>query len=231
MIDALDGYRDVVILAEKDADETDIRRVQRMGSIQYVYGDATDREYLVKAGIGRCHHVIIVRDVSKPERSDHDARALMIILSVRSLETENGREFGEIPIATELNHTDSFEHLKFPALRNVHVVGGSSIAAQMLIQTVFNPDIVSIYNSFLYRPGSEIYTVLLDNGIESTFADFADAVFEKGSIALGFIRDGLDVINPNRDSKLQAGDRAILISDDQESAVKCVRSALTSLRK
>ncbi len=231
MIDALDGYRDVVILAEKDADETDIRQVQRMDSIQYVYGDATDRDCLIKAGIGRCHHVIIVRDSSKLDRSDHDARALMIILSVRSLETENGREFGEIPIATELSHTDSFEHLKFPALRNVHVVGGSSIAAQMLIQTVFNPDIVSIYNSFLYRPGSEIYTILLDHSLETTFAEFADAVFEKGSIALGYIRDDTDVINPDRNSVMQSGDRAILISDDQESAAKSVRSAIMSLRK
>ncbi|MFE9931291.1 NAD-binding lipoprotein [Streptomyces sp. NPDC005533] len=99
-----------------------------------------------------------------------------------------------------------------------HVLCVDDIIARLLVQTARQPGLSLVYQELLDFAGDEFYTAAAGDLAGRTFGE-ALLAFTTSSV-VGLLRaDGGVVLNPDPGTAITAGDRIVLISEDDDTAV------------
>ncbi|MER6314724.1 NAD-binding lipoprotein [Streptomyces sp. NPDC001581] len=99
-----------------------------------------------------------------------------------------------------------------------HVLCVDDIIARLLVQTARQPGLSLVYQELLDFAGDEFYTAAARGLAGRTFGE-ALLAFTTSSV-VGLLRgDGSVVLNPDPGTAITAGDRIVLISEDDDTAV------------
>ncbi|MDX3537470.1 NAD-binding lipoprotein [Streptomyces sp. MB09-01] len=99
-----------------------------------------------------------------------------------------------------------------------HVLCVDDIIARLLVQTARQPGLSLVYQELLDFEGDEFYTAAPGGLAGRTFGE-ALLAFTTSSV-VGLLRaDGVVVLNPDPGTAIDAGDRIVVISEDDDTAV------------
>ena len=214
--------REVVVLANCDT------RPVKHESVEFVKGDPTQDESLVRAGIKRADSVIVLSDLTKPA-NESDAEALMIVLAVESL---NRSVHSCVQVANSANRIH-FERAHADEIICLDQIGGN-----LVVSSALNHGTSRIVSELLtFNSGSEFYRyedALSDELVGKEFCDAAQVLSQKRIILLGIETDDsgalrqelcgdivhsselgnrILVLNPQHPYKICQGDALFLIAE------------------
>ncbi|MEU3668091.1 CASTOR/POLLUX-related putative ion channel [Streptomyces virginiae] len=115
---------------------------------------------------------------------------------------------------------DARNHLtaKLAAGPGGHVLCADEIIARLLVQTARQPGLSLVYQELLDFDGDEFYTATAQGLAGRTFGE-ALLAFTTSSVVGLLHADGRVVLNPDTGTEIDAGDRIILVSEDDDTAV------------
>ncbi|MET9567551.1 NAD-binding lipoprotein [Streptomyces virginiae] len=99
-----------------------------------------------------------------------------------------------------------------------HVLCADEIIARLLVQTARQPGLSLVYQELLDFDGDEFYTAGAEGLAGRTFGE-ALLAFTTSSVVGLLHADGRVVLNPDTGTEIDAGDRIILVSEDDDTAV------------
>ncbi|WP_183064019.1 CASTOR/POLLUX-related putative ion channel [Streptomyces sp. gCLA4] len=99
-----------------------------------------------------------------------------------------------------------------------HVLCADEIIARLLVQTARQPGLSLVYQDLLDFAGDEFYTVAAAGLAGGTFGE-ALLAFTTSSVVGLLHPDGRVALNPDPGTKIGAGDRIVLVSEDDDTAV------------
>ncbi|APU43176.1 MULTISPECIES: CASTOR/POLLUX-related putative ion channel [unclassified Streptomyces] len=116
---------------------------------------------------------------------------------------------------------DARNHLtaKLAAGPGGHVLCADEIIARLLVQTARQPGLSLVYQELLDFDGDEFYTAPAQGIAGGTFGD-ALLAFTTSSVVGLLHADGSVALNPDTGTPIGAGDRVVLISEDDDTAVQ-----------
>ncbi len=220
--------REIIILAD-----CEIRPVKEE-KIEFVKGDPTQDECLIRAGIKRANSTIVLSDLTKPA-NEADAEALMIILAVESL---NRKVHSCVQIANSSNRIH-FERAHADEVICLDQIGGNLVVASALNHGTSR--VVSELLTFDF--GSEFYRYdapLSDELIGKEFSDAVQSLAKQRIILLGFETDDSEelrqklsndilhslesggrivIVNPQNQYQIRQGDALFLIAESAPTAL------------
>lgn len=214
--------REIVVLANCE------NRPVKEESVEYVKGDPTQDESLVRASITKADSVIVLSDLTKPA-NEADAEALMIVLAVESL---NREVHSCVQIANSTNRVH-FERAHADEIVCLDQIGGNLVVASAL-----NHGTSRVVSELLtFNSGSEFYRYegRLSNAlIGKEFSEAVQILAQKRMLLLGIetkdseeLRRQLSddilrsrgpegrimVVNPQKQYKIRQGDILFLIAE------------------
>jgi hypothetical protein len=148
-------------------------------------------------------HIILLNNFEK-NKNEHqaDANSLIVLIHLRKL-LGNKIDQGEISIISELINVQNRELATVN--KNSDFIISANLTSSMISQLSLQHDLLSIYEELFNTSGCEIYIKPLNEYIiipnyemKLNFATLTIAVRNKSEIAIGYIRDGLLKINPNK---------------------------------
>ncbi|MFE6905284.1 CASTOR/POLLUX-related putative ion channel [Streptomyces erythrochromogenes] len=115
---------------------------------------------------------------------------------------------------------DSRNHLtaQLAAGPGGHVLCADEVIARLLVQTARQPGLSLVYQDLLDFDGDEFYTAPAQDLAGRAFGE-ALLAFTTSSVVGLLHADGRVVLNPDPDAEIGAGDRIILISEDDDTSV------------
>ena len=174
--------REVVVLANCDT------RPVKNESVEFVEGDPTQDESLVRAGISRADSVIVLSDLTKPA-NESDAEALMIVLAVESL---NRSVHSCVQVANSANRIH-FERAHADEIICLDQIGGN-----LVVSSALNHGTSRIVSELLtFNSGSEFYRyeeLLSDELVGKEFCGAVQVLAQKRIILLGIETDDSEVL-------------------------------------
>jgi len=214
--------REVVVLANCDT------RPVKHESVEFVKGDPTQDESLVRAGIKRADSVIVLSDLAKPA-NESDAEALMIVLAVESL---NRAVHSCVQVANSANRIH-FERAHADEIICLDQIGGN-----LVVSSALNHGTSRIVSELLtFNSGSEFYRYeepLSDELVGKEFCDAVQLLARKRIILLGIetndsgvlrqelcgdivhsseLGNRIVVLNPQHPYRICQGDALFLIAE------------------
>jgi voltage-gated potassium channel len=214
--------REIVVLANCES------RPVKEESVEYVKGDPTQDESLVRAGITKADSVIVLSDLTKPA-NEADAEALMIVLAVESL---NREVHSCVQIANSTNRVH-FERAHADEIICLDQIGGNLVVASAL-----NHGTSKVVSELLtFNAGSEFYRYeghLSNALIGKEFSEAVQVLAQKRMLLLGIETEDTEelrrqlsddilrssgpkgrimVINPQKQYKIRQGDILFLIAE------------------
>jgi voltage-gated potassium channel len=214
--------REIVVLANCES------RPIKEENVEFVKGDPTQDESLVRAGITRADSVIVLSDLTK-SANEADAEALMIVLAVESL---NREVHSCVQIANSTNRVH-FERAHADEIICLDQIGGNLVVASAL-----NHGTSKVVSELLtFNSGSEFYRYeerLSDELIGKEFSEAVQVLARKRILLLGVETEDTEelrrqlsddilhnsepegravVINPQRQYKIRRGDILFLIAE------------------
>jgi hypothetical protein len=165
-------------------------------------------------------HIILLNNFEK-NKNEHqaDANSLIVLIHLRKL-LGNKIDQGEISIISELINVQNRELATVN--KNSDFIISANLTSSMISQLSLQHDLLSIYEELFNTSGCEIYIKPLNEYIiipnyemKLNFATLTIAVRNKSEIAIGYIRDGLLKINPNKSElfSITNTDKVIVISE------------------
>jgi len=209
--------REVVVLANCDT------RPVKHESVEFVSGDPTQDDSLVRAGVMRADSVIVLSDLTKAA-NESDAEALMIVLAVESL---NRAVHSCVQVANSANRIH-FERAHADEIICLDQIGGN-----LVVSSALNHGTSRIVSELLtFNSGSEFYRYqeqLSDELIGKEFCDAAQVLAQKRIILVGIETDDSGVVRQELCGDIiqssELGDR-ILILNPQKPYKICQGDAL-----
>lgn len=218
--------REIVVLANCES------RPVKNELVEFVKGDPTQDESLIRAGIKKANSVIVLSDLTK-SANEADAEALMIILAVESL---NRDVHSCVQIVSSTNRVH-FERAHADEIICLDQIGGNLVVSSSL-----NHGASKVVSELLsFNSGSELYRYegfLSEELIGKEFSDVVQLLSKKRIILLGVETDDSEklrqelhgdvihclesdgriiIINPQNLYQIRQGDALFLIAESEPS--------------
>ena len=215
-------HREIVILANCELRPTKDERVE------FVKGDPTQNDDLIRAGVKKADSVIVLSDMAKPS-NDSDAEALMITLAV---ETLNRKVHTCVQIVNSLNRI----HLE--RAHADEIICLDQLGGNLMIAAALGHGISKIINELLtFNMGSEFYRYEVKSSNQLIGKEYSNAIqilAKKGVLLIGIetsvseelkknlcqdilhfseSEDRVIIVNPQGPYRIQEGDALFLIAE------------------
>lgn len=175
---------------------------------QYIVGNASDDDVLVKAGIKNARNLI--------SALPNDAENLFIVLSARQLKKD-------LKIISRATEESSYKKLKLAGADNV--ILPDKIGGQHMASLIVSPDLLEFWDNLSYGDSKNAYLEqvsfeLLFNHKNSCSILELDLRQKTGCTIIGFkSADGDYVVNPNPETKLTPESKIIVIGNSEQVKV------------
>lgn len=215
-------HREIVVLAN-----CEIRPIKDE-KVEFVKGDPTQDESLVRAGIKRADSVIVLSDLAK-STNEADAEALMIVLAVESINRE---------VHSCVQIVNSSNRVHFERAHADEIICLEQIGGNLVVSSALNHGTSQVVSELLtFDSGSEFYRYdahLSDELVGKEFADVVQILAQKRIILLGVETDDSEelkqelsndilhslesegrviVVNPQNRYEIRQGDALFLIAE------------------
>jgi voltage-gated potassium channel Kch len=183
-------------------------------------GDPTDMVDIDLANPARAKSVIIL----PPAGADPDIAVVKSLLAVTGAITGARAEADREPtealpgIVTCIEREENLPIARIAGGPTAAVLNVGEFLARVLVQTSLQSGLSMVYTELLSFEGDEIYVVQQP---ELTGRTFREALFAyQTSTAVGLMSiDGTISLNPPAETRLQAGDRVVVVTEDDDTAV------------
>ncbi|WP_405789589.1 CASTOR/POLLUX-related putative ion channel [Streptomyces sp. NBC_01367] len=173
-------------------------------------GRTTDPTALARVSPRSAKAVLVL----PPEGDTGDAQVVKTLLALDAAVPEPG---GAVVVAA-VRDTRSHLTARLAAGPGGHVLCVDDIIARLLVQTAREPGLSLVYQELLDFAGDEFYTTA-DQGLAGRTFGEALLAFSTSSVVGLLHADGGVALNPDPRTTIGAGDRIILISEDDDTAV------------
>ncbi|MGZ9934550.1 CASTOR/POLLUX-related putative ion channel [Streptomyces sp. NC-S4] len=173
-------------------------------------GRTTDPAELARVSPRTAKAVLVL----PPEGDTGDAQVVKTLLALGAAVPEGG---GAVVVAA-VRDTRSHLTARLAAGRGGHVLCVDDIIARLLVQTAREPGLSLVYQELLDFAGDEFYTAAARGLAGRTFGE-ALLAFTTSSVVGLLHADGAVALNPDPGTAIGPGDRIILISEDDDTAV------------
>ena len=205
----------VVILADKDpaemAEEID-SRVGDTGRTKVILrrGDPVMMTDLAMVSLQTSKSIIILA----PEDEDPDASVIKMLLAIIR---DPNRRPEPYAIVAEIVERKNLELAKIIGGDEIELILKNEIIARIMAQTSRQSGLSVVYSDLLDFEGDEIYFADEPALIGKTYRE---ALFSyEDSIVMGLYKDGVPELSPAMDTVIEAGDRIIALSEDDDTVV------------
>jgi len=165
--------REIVVLANCET------RPVKDEQVEFVKGDPTQDEALIRAGIKRARSAIVLSDLTKPA-NEADSEALMIILAVESLNRE---------VHSCVQIVNSSNKIHFERAHADEIICLDQLGGNLVVASALNPGISKVVSELLtFDSGSEFYRyqeTLSEDLIGKEFFQAAQILARKRMLLLG----------------------------------------------
>ncbi|MFD7915928.1 NAD-binding lipoprotein [Streptomyces sp. NPDC059752] len=173
-------------------------------------GRTTDPTALARVSPRTAKAVLVL----PPEGDTGDAQVVKTLLALDAAVPEPG---GAVVVAA-VRDTRSHLTARLAAGPGGHVLCVDDIIARLLVQTAREPGLSLVYQELLDFAGDEFYTAAAQGLAGRAFGE-ALLAFSTSSVVGLLHADGGVALNPDPGTTIGAGDRIILISEDDDTAV------------
>ena len=150
-----------------------------------------------------------------PDVQDPDAE---VIKTVLALTNDPARGRARYHIVVELERQANLEVLRMIAPDEVRPVLADDLIARITVQTCRQAGLSAVYNELLDFAGQEVYMVDAGDLVGRTFREALFAY--QNSSPLGLWRDGAVQYLPSFETRLAAGDRLVVVAEDDSSIAR-----------
>jgi len=217
-------HRQIVVLANLE------RRPVKDERVEFIVGDPTQDEDLVRAGVQRADSVIVLTDLTKGP-NDADAEALMVVLAVESLNRE-------VHTCVQLRHSANRMHLQ--RAHADEIICLDQLGGNLVVASALNHGLSNVVSELLtFNVGSEFYRYdghISDSIVGREFAEVVQLLAQRRMILLAVetnecedLRRQLSedilykppeqervmVVNPQSQYKIRQGDALFLIAESE----------------
>jgi voltage-gated potassium channel Kch len=207
------GKSAIVILADRDKVEMedDIKaQLPKIGKTKIIVrsGDPMNLAELEVANVNAARSIIVLA----PE--DDDDPDSVVIKTTLAVTNNPRRKDGEYHIVGELENPGNLEAARLVGHNEAHWVLANDLISRIMVQTCRQSGLSVVYSELLDFDGAEIYFTEQPRLVGKTFFDaqlaFADAM------VIGVVHGGVAQLHPGADVVLSAGDRLIVIAEDDD---------------
>jgi voltage-gated potassium channel Kch len=225
----------IVVLGDKDKVEMDDAIRDKVGDTKNTRivcrrGVAIEVGDLALASIDTARAIIIVAPESDGQKNDDpDVDVIKALLAI----TNNPKRKKErYHIVAEIRDPKNAEVAQMVGKDEVEVILVGDLVARVMAQTCRQSGLSIVYQELLDFGGDEIYFIEEPALVGKTFAESLFAYDECAVMGL-YPKAGIPVVNPKHDTPIRAGDRLIVIAEDDDAvkptAPKPADSAMISL--
>lgn len=177
--------------------------------IKFIHGNPTRDDILHKANVLNCNGVFVLAENPNDPKSDEKTFAIGRIIETISIETEV-----DIKVIVELVSEDNYPMMKRAGTDGVVPLYG--VTDCLLIQEYIDPGTSDAVKQMLSnKVGSQIYVV--DSKLVGYTIGHLINMTVENSLAitvLGIVRDGINILNPDFDIKIQVGDKIMILAKE-----------------
>ncbi|MFG2234540.1 NAD-binding lipoprotein [Streptomyces sp. NPDC048723] len=173
-------------------------------------GRTTDPAELTRVSPRTAKAVLVL----PPEGDSGDAQVVKTLLALGAAVPEPGGAVVVAAVRDTRNHLTA----RLAAGPGGHVLCVDDIIARLLVQTAREPGLSLVYQELLDFAGDEFYTAAAQGLFGRTFGE-ALLAFTASSVVGLLHADGRVALNPDPGTVIGAGDRIILISEDDDTAL------------
>ncbi|MCJ9670792.1 MULTISPECIES: CASTOR/POLLUX-related putative ion channel [unclassified Neorhizobium] len=204
----------IVIMANKDKvemeDEIATKVVDRKNTkIICRSGDPTDLYDLGIVNPQTSRSIIVL----SPEGEDADPQ---VIKTVLALVNDPNRRTEKYMIAAEIRDADNAEVARIVGGSEMQLVLADDLIARIVVHTSRQAGLSAVYSELLDFDGCEIYTLEQPDLVGKSFGN-AVLAYDKSTLIGLCDKDGAIHLNPNPNQVIAAGDRAVIIAEDDDS--------------
>ncbi|MFI9030800.1 hypothetical protein [Streptomyces sp. NPDC053560] len=199
----------VVILADRDKVDMEDeirRRIPRTGRTRVICrsGSPLRREDLELVSPDSAKSIMVLPPVG--DDGDIDVIKMLLLLSSREWR-------GRLPnVVAAVQSSENLAAARLAAGRTALVIDADDIAVRLIVQSHRQAGLSAVFNELLSFVGNEIYPWHEPSLVGSTFGDTLDR-FGLG-MPIGLRRDGDMLVNPPMDTVIAAGDRLLMVAED-----------------
>jgi len=209
----------IVILSNRDKVEMDeeIRnRIEDSKNTKIITrsGDTLDVNSIKTVNPDGAKSIIILA----PDDADENSKDIQVIKTVLALVYNTKRENKEYNIVAEINNFENLDAAEVVGKTEATFLYTKDIVSRITAQTSHQPGLSIIYMGLLCFEGDEIYFSKIDALIGKTYKQ-AISAFETSSVFGIKKSDGEILINPEMNTKIEAGDEIISISEDDDTVI------------
>ncbi len=220
--------RGIASLADRE------RRPVEDERVEFVQGDPTQDEALIRAGVKRAESVIVLTDLTK-RANESDAEALMIVLAVESINRN---------IHTSAQIMNSANRVHMERAHADEIICIDQMGGHLVVSATLNHGVSSVVTELLtFNAGSEFYRYdghLSDNMVGKEFCEAAHVLADQRILLLGFETDDSEelrqmlpndllhsaergerviVVNPQAQYKIRQGDALFIVAESEPTGL------------
>ncbi|MCQ1572311.1 hypothetical protein NFO65_16390 [Neorhizobium galegae] len=204
----------IVIMADKDKvemeDEIATKVADRKNTkIICRSGDPTDLYDLGIVNPQTSRSIIVL----SPEGEDADPQ---VIKTVLALVNDPNRRPEKYMIAAEIRNADNAEVARIVGGGEMQLVLADDLIARIVVHTSRQAGLSAVYSELLDFDGCEIYTLEQPGLVGKSFGN-AVLAYENSTLIGLCDKDGAIRLNPDPNQVIVAGDRAVIIAEDDDS--------------
>ena len=217
-------YRQIVILANIE------QRPVKDERVEFIMGDPTQDEDLIRAGVMRADSIIVLSDLNKGS-NEADAEALMVVLAVESINRE---------VHTCVQLLNSANRMHLERAHADEIICLDQIGGNLVVASALNHGLSHIVAELLtFNVGSEFYRYdghISDALVKKEFAEAVQILAERRMILLAVETDDSEdlrrqlsadilyksqeeervmVVNPQSRYKIRQGDALFVIAESE----------------
>jgi voltage-gated potassium channel Kch/K+/H+ antiporter YhaU regulatory subunit KhtT len=201
----------IVILAERDkvAMEDELRlKIPGRGRTRFVCrsGNPTDPHDLELVSPQRAKAIVIMA----PEGPNPDAETIKTILA---LTNRRGRNAKPYHIVAELRESENLRLARLVGKEEVEFVAADDLVARLTVQSCRQLGLSLVYSELMDFAGGEMYFHVEPALVGKTFAECILSYPHSAVVGVQRV-SGKVTVNPSKDYALQAGDRVVVLAED-----------------
>jgi len=182
--------------------------------VDFISGDPTRREDLIRAGMEQADTAIVLTDFSSGRPAEADAMALMITLAIETLKPE-------VHTCVQVTNAENREHLENANVDEVICL--DSMGGNLTVATALNHGVATVLRELLtFDQGSEFYRCkesLTDKVLGMTYTETAKRLLDKKMLLVAVETDDDDTVReacPDDWIHVSSSDRVIIVNPQCE---------------
>ncbi len=204
----------IVILGDKDKVDMEDELKERIESFKNTRlvcrtGQPVEMSDLAIVSLHTAKSIIIL----SPENDDPDSHVIKTLLAITNAPNRRPEPYH---IVAEIRNPDNLEVAKLVGRDEVELVLVGDLIARVTAQTCRQSGLSVVYTELLDYGGDEIYFTEEPTLVGKTFGDALLAYDDSAVIGL-HAKGGVPQLNPPMDTRLNAGDRLVVISEDDDT--------------